>query len=544
MSADSYRFNIEIATKDAIRATTLAEQAVTDLDDSLGDTGSTARKVADVLARSAGEMEDELARAKKAGEALGRALGPELGQKIGQNRVNEWVTELRRAGLEMDDIEANADQLAASLGRLEAVKIDSIAHGFERSADGAERAKGVMSSFVGNAVTELPVIGTAFGPANEALSQFVEGAIQGEMGLKQIAAQAGPMAVIGGLVAAAAASFADLAAAREKEREAAEAALDGDLEQSAQLLVERYRMLYDAAADLGVSSETVTRALTGEQDAVNELRTALDKWALEAGPQVAHTYTQLITQLDHGATSWEENTKSITANRDLTREVNDQLQQIIGPTQTLARALDDKSWADYKAAEAAEAHTGALSDQEEALERLLGKMTAEDEFQRTILDVMGLSEELARINKQVTDGGMSTEEGMRRSALAINETKRSVILYLTEVLKVPPEVATEIAADVTGAEDDLAKVIAKLQEIYNMASTNKIELAVNPTYVPSAPTTGSAGGSKSSKFGAAHSKQQDSHSPATQIIVISPAGADPARWHTEQARWLRRNGTI
>lgn len=547
MSADRYRFDIEIATKDAIRNLTVAREGVKDLNESLEDTGSTARKVADILATSATEMEDELARAKKAGEALGKALGPELAAKIGQNRVNEWVSELRRAGLEMDDIEANADQLAASLGRLESVKIDSVANGFTRVEEGADRARGVMSSFVGNAVTELPMIGGAFGPANEAISQFVEGAIQGEIGLKQIAKQAGPMVALAVGVAMVADSFADLAEARKKEREAAEAALEGDFDKTSQLLVERYKMLYDAAEELGVSSEVVTRALLGQQDAVDELRGALTKWAAEAGPTAATTYTQLITQLDHGSKAWEENTKSITENRELTGEVTRQLEDIVGPTVKATKAIEDKTLADRDAADATRDKIAALEEEQAKLDELLGKLDAEDQFQNLILDLMGLQEELADINQAVADGDMSAEEGMRRTALALNDKKRAVILYLTEVLKIPPEIATEIAADVTGAESDIEALILLLQQMQDTAAK---EVRIGPIRAPATPAPKSspagksiiATGSSSSATSADRADRADSYSAPGQVIVISPAGADPHRWHNEQRRWLRRNG--
>lgn len=92
------------------------------LDDSL----SAGQRVALGLGRMADDIERELGDAQRAASRLGEELGPELRAKLGQAGVDNLIRDLRNAGLEFADIEADAKDLADAVKRLDrvAAKVD------------------------------------------------------------------------------------------------------------------------------------------------------------------------------------------------------------------------------------------------------------------------------------------------------------------------------------------------------------------------------------------------------------------------------------
>lgn len=197
MAEDRYTFRLDIAARAAAGELDALAEGTDAVNDELSTTRSLAAKVAEVVGKAATDMRTELQHAEEAAGALGEAIGPELADKIGRARINEWVTELRAAGLEFDDIKTNAHDLGTQLARLEEVRIDAVAKGFGRVADDADRARSVTANMAGNLAQELPGIAGQFGPVNMAISQLVEGLAEGGIKGGDLTKQLGLMA--GGL---------------------------------------------------------------------------------------------------------------------------------------------------------------------------------------------------------------------------------------------------------------------------------------------------------------------------------------------------------
>lgn len=164
--------------------------------DKTGDAAkSAAEQIADGLGNAVDQLEVELKGTKKAADALSKAMGPDLAAKV---HPEELVTKFRALGAEFDDIEANADKLAASVKRLDDLdaSMGHLGGTTRKTGDELDRSRGVMANFVGNAAQDLPGISGSFGALNVAAGQFAEYATEGGISLKGLAATAGPIAGI------------------------------------------------------------------------------------------------------------------------------------------------------------------------------------------------------------------------------------------------------------------------------------------------------------------------------------------------------------
>lgn len=103
--------------------------------DELIDGESKGKQYAKALGRMADDIETELEGAERAGQALGNELGPELRKKLGQNGIDNLIRDMRNAGLEFEDVERDAKDLADEVKRLDRLgaKVD-----IEADADDAK----------------------------------------------------------------------------------------------------------------------------------------------------------------------------------------------------------------------------------------------------------------------------------------------------------------------------------------------------------------------------------------------------------------------
>jgi hypothetical protein len=129
-----------------------------------------------------GDLEKVAAEAKEtqeAAEALGRALGPELTEK---GDMTALVGELKKGGLALDEIKANAEQLAPKLkeladadvgGRLGA-SLGTARGKIDELGSSADSSKSVLANMVGNATQDIGALAGVAGSAGVAIGQMGE----------------------------------------------------------------------------------------------------------------------------------------------------------------------------------------------------------------------------------------------------------------------------------------------------------------------------------------------------------------------------------
>ena len=129
-----------------------------------------------------GAFDEVAAKAKDtavAADALGRALGPELAAKADTTAI---VGELEKAGLTLDEIGANADQLGSKLKELADADVGGkmgaslgTARGkLDELGESANSSKSVLANMVGNSVQDVSALGGVAGSAGVALGQMGE----------------------------------------------------------------------------------------------------------------------------------------------------------------------------------------------------------------------------------------------------------------------------------------------------------------------------------------------------------------------------------
>jgi len=214
-----------------------AKRAFDQIEAGTEDSRTAAQRLAASLDKVADTLEADLKASTKAVEALAQALGPDMAQALGQNGLKRLVTDLNRAGLTMQEIEADAGTLAASLKRLDDVNLSAVTGETKqlnaevgRTSAEAERARGVFGGFVGGATSEIPGLTGAFGPLVQAIDQSVSGLVEGTFSLKNLVAFAGPMAALAGGIALVSSALSAHAAAAEVAKERQSGFVDSIIE--------------------------------------------------------------------------------------------------------------------------------------------------------------------------------------------------------------------------------------------------------------------------------------------------------------------------
>ena len=222
MAGKKLQLDVDIATKQAQKNLKDAAAQAKKLGDELDDTESAGKKMARALNAVADDIDQEFTRAQAAAEKLGNALGPEFAADAerGEMAIMEIVANLRAAGLAYDDIEADAEELAVAIKRLDQTGsnldglkngADNIEAGFRRVGAEADNTRSVVANFTGNAVQELPMLADAIGPLNMAIGQFGEYAAEGNIRLKNFIAAGAGLAVVSLAVSAIGDYFAGIA---------------------------------------------------------------------------------------------------------------------------------------------------------------------------------------------------------------------------------------------------------------------------------------------------------------------------------------------
>jgi hypothetical protein len=205
-----YRYRIG-ATDDAsqvlAKVAGAAKREMRKVDEALEGSASAGKRMADALSAMAEEIDGELSSTAAAADRLGEALGPELRAKIGDAGLDKFVGDLRSAGLTFDDIEQDADELAASLAKIADTSdkagarmrqsLDDTSDATRRMGDQADRTGSVAANAYGNMAQDLGAVTGVAGSAGVALGQLAEYAAEGGIKLATLAKMAGPVLLAG-----------------------------------------------------------------------------------------------------------------------------------------------------------------------------------------------------------------------------------------------------------------------------------------------------------------------------------------------------------
>lgn len=312
---------IDLATNDAVRNVQALRKASGQLEGDLDDTRTAAQQVADAIDAATDQLVDDLQASERATAALAQALGPDLAAKIGQGGIDEFIADLKRAGLTFQDIEGDADRFAQSLKRIDEVtpKVAQLDGELNKVRATTDNSRSVMANFTGNALQELPGVSSAMGPLNVALGQFAEYAVDGNIKLGSFLKTAGGIgaaAVALGLLAEAA-SLSSRKQAELDERSGQVAdTLDGIVEQSVEF--------EQATVDLSDSSAVLSQALLDSGDSGEKLRQALG--ALETSGDQAF---DVLDDLNNGP--WDETFRGLAESAGVAQgDISDLIQAAVG----------------------------------------------------------------------------------------------------------------------------------------------------------------------------------------------------------------------
>lgn len=318
-----------------------ASKTLDDVADALDDIGEgaedAARSVVAKLNDAADQLEKELDDAERSADALSRALGPELSQRVDLGKV---VTELRNVGLTADDVEANADELATALRRLDGIKMKAVRSGLGELETSASKTRNIMGGMVGDAVRDLPGVAGALGPVNMAAGQLVDNLVTGDVKLRSIISSVGPLAGVAGVVAGITYGLNEMSKNEAFRREQVDGwseavrsggsaldALVAKLDETGKLIG---RGLFSANADVLEVTAAAGVSLSQYSQLLESGQAGIDRWAQSLKEQGAFTDAagrlylllgQAVKDYEAGARAAEATERALTeARAELARE--------------------------------------------------------------------------------------------------------------------------------------------------------------------------------------------------------------------------------
>jgi hypothetical protein len=519
--ARSIDYSLKLATGEAARELKRLADGAEDVADELDDVETAGRAVARALERTADDIEADLKSAERAAEALGEALGPELAGKLGNNGVDGVVADLKRLGLTYDEIEADADELARAVAKLDTVGANN-ARGLNvkmaEVADNTGKASDATRSFVGNAVGELPAAAGAFGPVSEAASQLTEGLLEGEISAKNLASALGPIALVGLATTKVIGYFQQVGKTKAWESDQVEAyaealgeTADGAAAVAAALRdAEKVELnlgnafgridIAPALAAAGVSLAQFSEAVAGGEAGVERLAEALAAAGVEDAGVILSAATQqsrlfgeaqeraaIVSAVfgDEAATAAgkaRDLTGAIDANREAAEEQNAELETSIGLLEEAADAILEQidaqraaADAGYELRDATEEAADAIGDANELT--AFGAANADelaDAYDRAREAAAGVADAEVRVAEETATANGETLTATGRQDIwnksmlgaattAAGPLRRSILDYIGSVNGIPPEKLTEIEAaldrgDIDYAETELGRV--------------------------------------------------------------------------------------
>lgn len=180
---ESLKFDLASDPTSLIKALTQAADGYDRLEGKAREFGSTGKAVAAELSQTADSIAADMVKAERATSALGAALGPELVAKFEQGELGLQgvIDKLRSLGASFDDIEADADELAASIRKLDEVDPGKFGGATRQSAsdvdklsDSARGANSALANMVGNTAQDVGELGGISGSTGVAIGQMAE----------------------------------------------------------------------------------------------------------------------------------------------------------------------------------------------------------------------------------------------------------------------------------------------------------------------------------------------------------------------------------
>lgn len=394
------------------------------LGDELDDAGGAGKQMAAALKAAADKAQQELDDTIALADELGRALGPELTARV---NVDEIAGKMQAAGVSIEDVKANADDFRTSLEKMADTadqakgRMGDLDTSVQRVGDTADRSSSVMANFAGNAAQEIPGLTGAFAPLNMAIGQFVEYGAEGNINLKGLAAQAGPMAGIGAAI-----WYANNQLEIMKKKDAFHTERVKGYEGAIKKSGDAVQNLADHLRDVGkIEATTWGNNANPFADATVDITQKV----ADAGLTVEQ-YSQLLVDGKDAIRAWAD--AQIAAGNDVPGDL----------FITMMQDAKDYASAQDRAAESARffgVDLGTLAEQAEKADRK----------QRTLNDALvGFSHQWDILNDKINadDTFAAAIAAIHDTEAAVNDQKRAVNEYLQEVLRLPASVGTKFDA--------------------------------------------------------------------------------------------------
>ena len=199
-------YQVDMDTSDAVsdirKLGTEGAKAGKALGDGLADGASTGTKAIAALGAQLDRLESEV----KGTASAVQAIGAQMGDGFDSVRVEALVGDLRKMGVEFEEIEAQAKEFADVIERADGIKLDAVNSGLQNVGtsldkvhDSADQSRSVMANLAGNAAQDLGAVAGVAGTLGVGLGQLAEYAAEGNIKMSELGKVAGPMA---GLAAA------------------------------------------------------------------------------------------------------------------------------------------------------------------------------------------------------------------------------------------------------------------------------------------------------------------------------------------------------
>lgn len=443
----------------------------------LDKVGDSAEDAGDAIIRQLNEAFDkteaQIKLTASAADKLAMALGPELAQRADTTAL---VGEFRALGLTFEQIEAKADQLAATIKRADDVKLSVVRSELGQVDDkmrqvGAttDRSRGVMANFAGNAAQDLPGVSKSMGALNVAVGQFAEYATEGDIKMAQFLKTAAGMAVAAGGAAALAFVLKGIAdeKAFEKERvkswadevregKSAIEILNDEMRETERIERGTFGGAQDitrAVARTGLTMETFNAlALKGEdawmawaEESLRAGASALDVTVIMDGLKDAHKGIADATTAS--AARAKVFGAEIVDMSSAVERGNHAAEEFAATLAGEVKAAMEANNAQFVAAAQAEQRAArALRDYNSAWDALTGEIDQSD----AMIGLIEGFDDLAEAHKATAEAGKKSAAEQKAAFLAegkaINDQKQKVIDFGKEVLGLPSEHVSTLLA--------------------------------------------------------------------------------------------------
>ena len=468
MADDRLRFILDFVAQTAglKNAQELAEQLGTELTDA-EDAG---KQMAAALKAAADKADRELAETVALADKLGQALGPELTARV---NVDEIASKMRQVGMTTADVEANIDDFRSSLTQMAntadqaKARMGDLDDGVRRVGDSTDRSRSVMANFTGNAMQELPMLSGAFGPLNMAIGQFAEYGAEGNISLKNMAAQAGPMAGIGAAI-----WYANNQLEIMKKKDAFHAERVKAYREAIEKSGDAVGNLADHLREVGkIEASTWGNNANPFADATVDITEKLTK----AGFTVDQ-YAQLVEGGTEKIRAWVEAQKAVgnEVDGDLMLQIGRDAEDYAKAAQLAAE--NTKFFASTLKADlygATEDVSSGFDRAGRAYDRFMAKFEKEDAVATAVLALGELKDKLADIQEKLKTGEITYDEALAEATLAFNGTTTSAadaakaLGFFSDAIAEKFEILIE--------QGDMDAALAKLLQLQRIAALMRSE---------------------------------------------------------------------